>query len=63
MKMRWKETIFLFVTSCLMTCHTKGGGKGAKASSEGVDANTDRKIEYGMYTLGEINFIVSAILG
>ena len=59
MRMRWKESVFLFLTSCLMTCRAKGGGGKAGKSSGGIDSTTDRKIEYGMYAVGELKLFMS----
>ena len=54
--MRWKEAVVFFVAFLFIKCHAKGGSKGAK-SNGGIDSTTDRKIEYMLYTVGEVSRI------
>ena len=54
--MRWKEAIVFFVVFVFMKCHAKGGGGGGKGkASGGIDSSTDRKVEYMLYTIGEVS--------
>ena len=56
--MRWKEAIVFFVVFVFMKCHAKGGGGGGKGkASGGIDSSTDRKVEYILYTVGEVSRI------
>ena len=55
--MRWKEAVVFFVAFVLIACSESkgGGGKSAKSSSSGIDSTTDRKVEYMLYTIGEVS--------